>query len=138
LGVSGTITSQILKTVSGITTNTVIVEGGINNLVFGSGDQIILNYTYILQAIPSTKKVIVVGIIPIDEAQLRISRPTDTETNAQIAAINAQLVALCKSFPNCTPALQVMSKSMTGLTVDGIHLTGAAAYQELLASLPSL
>lgn len=141
LGVSGTTTTQIRSQVANISSgsNRVVVEGGINNFAFGTVNQIVTDYQAIIESIPSSKQVIVIGIIPNDEAQLRISRPNDTQTNAQIAAINAQLVTLCNSYPNCTPALGVMSMTMTGLTIDGLHLSSAASYQAVLSRvIPSL
>lgn len=141
LGVSGTTTTQIRSQVAsiGAGVNRVVVEGGINNFAYNTVSQIIPDYQAIIESIPTSKQVVIVGIVPNDEAQLHISRPGDTQTNAAIAAINAQLVTLCNSYPNCTPAVGVMNKNMTGLTTDGIHMNGLGAYQSLFASiLPSL
>ena len=131
LGVSGEVVAQIAAQVRSIPTTAthVLVEGGVNDLARGgSASDVIKGYAAILHSIPSDKRVIVVGILPIDEALI----PPGVRTllnNSRIAAINAQIASLCASLPNCTPARGLMSTDMSGKTVDGIHLK-AATYRE--------
>ena len=111
----------------------VLIEGGVNNLLLGTAPDIVPGYAAMLRAIPSDKKVILGGILPVDEAALRADWPP-LVNNAKIANINAQLVALCASFSNCTSAKSVMAMDMTGKTVDGIHLKHST-YQEWAARI---
>jgi lysophospholipase L1-like esterase len=131
LGVSGEVVAQIAAHVRSIpsTATHVLVEGGVNDLARGgSASDVIKGYAAILHSIPRDKRIIVVGILPVDEALI----PPGVRTllnNSRIAAINAQLVSLCASLPNCTPAHALMSMDMSGKTMDGIHLK-AATYRE--------
>lgn len=102
----------------------VLVEGGTNDLVGLDDDSnIVPGYTTILEKLTPTKRVILIGIPQIDEAALEIAHPGWTKylNNARIAAQNAKLIALCKSYTNCNPAIAVMSQSQVGHTIDGIH-----------------
>jgi len=79
---------------------TVVLEGGINDLPFGRGfdTQIVDNYRAMLQAIPTTARVLLVGILPVDETA-PFTRPGWT---ARIAHINQALTALCLAQQHCT------------------------------------
>jgi lysophospholipase L1-like esterase len=140
LGVAGYVVAQIGSRVSAIpsTATHVVIEGGVNNLLQGSAADIVPGYAAMLQSIPSNMRVIVVGIMPVDEAALRPGWLLRLVDNTKIAALNAQIASVCVSFPNCVPASSVMSMNMTRRTVDGIHLK-ATTYQEWAALLtPSL
>ena len=112
----------------------VLVEGGINDLARGRVSDIVLGYAALLRSIPSSKRVIVIGVLPIDEALLPPLDARKIFNNSTIAEINAQIVSVCTSFTNCVPARALMSMNMSGKTIDGIHLT-ASAYGEWPAML---
>lgn len=122
LAVSGNMTPQILASVAHIPLNAsrVIVEGGINDLLNPNiPTNTVANYAAILAGIPKGAKVEVIGILPVNEAQLATNRDfAQFVDNTKIAALNAQIAPLCKgSCATLTvPALT---------TVDGIHPTPA-------------
>lgn len=139
LGVSGNTVAQINARVGSIPAGAthVIIEGGTNDLLgLGTDAGIVPGYSAMLNAIPSTKKVIVAGIPQVDESLLSANY-LQYLNNTKIAAVNAQLVTLCASYPNCTPASALMNLSMSGKTVDGIHLN-AAGYSAYIANLVPL
>ena len=71
LGVSGEVVAEIAAQVRSIPTmaTRVLVEGGVNDLAGGgSASDVIKGYASILHSIPSDKRIIVVGILPVDEA----------------------------------------------------------------------
>jgi lysophospholipase L1-like esterase len=123
LATSGYVVAQIRMKVPSIpgTATQVLIEGGVNDLFLGTASAIVPGYAAMLRSIPTDKQVVLAGILPVDEAALR-SDLSALIDNARIAAINAQLVALCRAFANCVPASSAMSMNMTGKTVDGIHL----------------
>lgn len=140
LGVSGNTVAQIAARVGSVPAGVthVLLEGGTNDLVgLGTDAGIIPGYTSILNAIASTKKVIVVGIPQVDEVALEAAHPGWTVylNNSKIAAVNAQIATLCASYSNCTVATAVMGLSMVGKTIDGIHpnAAGFAAITQALA-----
>lgn len=118
LAVSGHITSQILADVPHIPANarTVYVEGGINDMLNLIPGQIVPDYAKIIAGIPKGAQVKVIGILPVNEAQLATNRDfAKYVDNAKIAAINAQIAPLCTGRCSTVPA-------PTGVaTVDGIH-----------------
>jgi lysophospholipase L1-like esterase len=136
LGVSGEVVAQIADQVRSIPTKAthVLVEGGVNDLAKGASESdVISGYAAIMHSIPSDKRIIVVGILPVEESLI----PPGLRrllNNSKIAEINARLVSSCTSLPNCTPARTLMSMDMSGRTKDGIHLT-ASAYGEWPAML---
>ncbi len=121
LGVSGNTVAQINARVGSIPSGAthVVIEGGTNDLLgLGTDAGIIPGYTAMLNAIPSSKKVIVAGIPQVDESLLSANY-LQYLNNTKIAAVNAQLVTLCASYPNCSPAVGLMNLNMSGKTVDG-------------------
>ena len=132
LAVSGEVVSQIVARRGSASGSTIFIQGGTNDLYgLGSSAGIIPGYTTLLNSLNSTKRVIVMGIPRIDEVQLQVSHPGSVGllTNANIDALNAQLVTLCNSYSNCTPALDFMNWNVNGKTSDGIHFP-AATYPE--------
>lgn len=128
LGVSGASMSAIASQVASIPAGAthVLLEGGTNDLVgLGTDAGIIPNYTSIMNAIPVSKKVIVIGIPQVDEAQLNITHPgwISYLNNSLIHQQNVKISQLCRLHANCIVATGVMAKIATGLTVDGIHPT---------------
>lgn len=126
LGVSGNTVAQILARVGSVTGNHVFVEGGTND-AFGLGtwSGVMSGYKSILQSIGQSKRVIVVGIPPIDETQLLATWGAGTNNvlnNTNIASYNAQLASYCSGWVNCVIATQAMAMDMTGKTSDGIHI----------------
>jgi lysophospholipase L1-like esterase len=136
LGVSGEVVAQIADQVRSIPSSAthVMIEGGVNDLIRGGSDSdVIAGYAAIFRSISRDKRIIVMGILPVEE---RLIGPDLLKlvNNFRIAGINAQLASSCSSIPNCTPALSLMSMDMSGETRDGIHLT-AKAYREWPAML---
>lgn len=130
LGVSGYTIGQIAGQVGSIgSASHVFLEGGTNDLFGnGSGAPIMPTYKSILNSIPQTKKVVIVGIPPVDEVQLIASwGPTGPNVlnNTNIASYNAQLTAYCAGWVNCVIATQAIAMNMTGKTSDGIHIKSA-------------
>lgn len=137
LGVSGQTTAQIAARVGSIAASAthVMIEGGVNDYILNnSGAAIVAGYTTMLNAIPSTKRVILLGLPQVDEA---VISPADNLTNASINAANAQLITLCNSYPNCIPATAWMTMNRNGKTADGLHFT-AASYQDFATAVLTL
>lgn len=140
LGVSGNTVAQINARVSSIPAGAthIILEGGTNDLLgLGTDAGIIPGYTAMLNAIPSGKKVIIAGIPQVDESLMSANYLLYLN-NAKIAAVNAQLVTLCTSYPNCVPATDLMNLSMVGKTTDGIHFNEAGRSAWVAALLPTV
>lgn len=134
LGVSGQTTAQIAARVSSIAASAthVMIEAGVNDFILnGSGAAIVSGYTTMLNAIPATQRVILLGLPQVDEA---VINPADNLTNASINAVNAQLITLCNSYPNCIPATAWMTMNRNGKTADGLHFT-AASYQDFATAV---
>ena len=135
-GVSGNTMSQIAARVGsvpgGITH--LIVEGGTNDL-FGLADAsgIIPGYTTILNAIPQSVRVIVMGVAPFDATQLNTSwgGSVGLLDASHVNAVHFDLIDLCASYKNAVPAMASMLGNQNGLTSDGIHAAGVAYYQNL-------
>lgn len=127
LAVSGSMTPQILASVAHIPANArvVYVEGGINDFLNGTPGQITPTYAKILAAVPKGAQVKVIGILPVNEAQLAQNRDfLQFVDNQKIAAQNAQLAPLCNG--RCAVVPSPFGKSLpAGDSVDGIHLTPA-------------
>ena len=132
LGVSGNTAAQIAARIRYVPSNSthVVIEGGTNDMV--GNDQtsrIVPAYTSMLNSISPTKTVILAGVPQVDESLLA---PDDLAViyNSRIARVNADLVSLCVSYSNVIPAVDAMNLSMSGKTLDGIHLTlaGQRAY----------
>ena len=144
LGVSGNTTAQVLARVASIPASTthVVLQMGTNDLVgLGSDALILTNYTAMLNAIPSTMVVIVLGILPVDDAALlAFYGPTYPPylNNTQIHLQNTLISKLCNTYSNCVPASGIMAKSMVGKTSDGIHPTAVADIEIIKALLPLL
>src|SRR5258707_15526312 len=99
LAVSGNMTPQILASVARIPPNAAVVyvEGGINDLLNPNlGANTVADYAKILATIPKTSQVKVIGILPVNEAQLAHNRDfLQYVDNAKVAALNAQIAPLC-------------------------------------------
>jgi lysophospholipase L1-like esterase len=139
LGVSGNTVAQIQARIGTISAGAdhIVIEAGTNDLVgLGDGSNIIPGYTAMLNSLAGTRQVIVAGIPNVDEAQLDITHPgwKPFLNNALIASYNTQLVTLCNSYANCSPATALMAMNMTGKTSDGIHPL-STAYTEFCALL---
>lgn len=119
LAVSGFTSGQILALeVPRIPPNAsrVVIEGGINDALNPQlGNNTAANYAAILAELPKSAKVSVVGILPINEAQIKPAF-VGFISNSAIAATDAQIATAC----HCT-LVPVPSIS----TVDGIHPTQA-------------
>lgn len=125
LAVSGTTTAEILQSVSRIPSGahgTVYVEGGFNNFAVGTQGRIVPDYSAILAALPKGLHVEVVGILPVNDAQIA---PMRNATNAIIAPVDAQIAGVCHA--NCTVVPSPVGKSLpANLNVgDGIHPNAA-------------
>lgn len=134
LGVSGQTTAQIAARVTSITASSthVMLEGGVNDFILNnSSTAIVPGFTTMLNAIPSTQRVILLGLPQVDEA---VVNPANNLTNARINAVNAQLITLCSSYPNCIPATAWMNMNRNGKTADGLHFT-AASYQDFATAV---
>jgi lysophospholipase L1-like esterase len=124
-GVSGNTMAQIYARIGDLPSDSthVILEGGTNDIVGLASDAGILpNYTAILNAIPGTMKVIVMGIPQVDESTMRTDYVSYL-TNAEIKRMNVLISDLCRTYSNCIPATGVMANPMVGKTYDGIHPT---------------
>lgn len=127
LAVSGATTGYILSAeVPRIPLNAsrVVIEGGINDALNPQlGNNTAANYAAILADLPKSAKVSVVGILPVNEAQLATNRDFALFVdNTKIAATNTQIAAACHCALATVPPVA---------TVDGIHPT--AAGQAVLA-----
>jgi lysophospholipase L1-like esterase len=143
LGVSGNTVTEVAASVGSIpsTATHVVIQGGTNDLVgLGTSAGIIPGYTSMLNAIPSTKKVIVYGIPPVDEDAMGIAHPGWTAylNNALIKEQNLAISEICRTHENCVIATGIMARKMTGKTTDGIHLTAASELGIIKALLPLL
>jgi len=125
LAVSGNMTTQILASVARIPANAsvVYVEGGINDMLNLVPGQVAPNYAKILAAIPSGARVKVIGILPVNEAQLAGNRDFLLYVdNQKIAAQNGQIAPLCTA--RCSLVPSPFGKSLpANAAIDGIHLT---------------
>jgi lysophospholipase L1-like esterase len=143
LGVGGNTAAQIASRVGSIsaTATHVVIQAGTNDLVgLGTAVGVIPNYTSMLNAIPSTTTVIVIGILPVDEVAELAFNPTYPPflNNALIKIQNIEISKLCRTYSNCVVATGIMDKIMTGKTVDGIHPTAAADLEIINALMPLL
>lgn len=120
LGVSGNTTAMMLARVGSIPSSAthVVIQGGTNDLL--NLFDPLPNYAAILNAIPSSKRVIVFGILPVDESAIRLDY-LPYLNNALIHQENVAISALCHTYANCVVATGIMAKPMKGKTVDGIH-----------------
>lgn len=143
LGHSGDTVAQTAALVGSIpsTATHVVIQTGTNDLLgLGTAAGVIPNYTSMLNAIPSTKTIIVLGILPVDEAQITISNPTYLPflNNTLIKIQNVEISKLCRTYSNCVVATGIMDKIMTGKTVDGIHPVASADVEIINALMPLL
>lgn len=121
LAVSGTLTSQILasEAKAPINTRVIYVEGGVNDFLNATPQQIVANYAKIIAAAPAGAQIKILGILPVNEQQLASNRDfLQFVDNQKIAAVNAQIASTCAMSARCSfiavPAVP---------TVDGIHPT---------------
>jgi lysophospholipase L1-like esterase len=138
LGVDGLTVAQIAARIRSVPSRAthVMIEGGTNDLLWLRTDiGIVPGYKSMLDAIPSSKQVIVAGIPQVDEAVINPGF-LPYLNNKQIARINARLVTLCASYSNCVAATDLMALEMRGKTTDGIHLN-AAGYAAFVAAIAS-
>lgn len=139
LGVSGTYTATMLThELPGIPANArlVIVEGGVNDFLPTSPtppSQIPSNYVKILAGIPSGAKIKLIGILPINDAQLRADFQPVLD-NARITATQAQIVPLCSGRCSVVPQPFGNSLPASDNIGDGVHLNvaGQAALAKAL------
>lgn len=118
LAVSGYTTTQILAgEVPHIPANAsrVVIEGGVNDFLNATPQNIVPDYAKILASMPKGAKVSVVGILPVNQSQLTGNFGQYVD-NTKIAATNAQIAATCRCALASVPPLT---------TVDGIHPTPA-------------
>lgn len=134
LGVDGDKTTQIQARLSSISSKTthVVLEGGTNDFFQAVDGNIIPAYTAILNSLTGSRKVLLLGIPPVDEAAMDQSR-LPFLNNSKITAKNAQLATLCASYANCF-MLSVRYMDMTGKAPDGVH-PYQWAYQEIAARI---
>lgn len=117
----------------------VVLEGGINDIRRGAifDAKIAGHYRDMMKAAAGTPRIFMVGILPIDERSLDKSY---SGYNDRIAAVNAQLRALCASEARCrmvdTSAMVDNTGNLrTDFTRDGRHLNavGLAAMRRVLS-----
>ncbi len=80
------------------TASSIILEVGINDFPLKTTDDIIDQYTEIINAIPSNIHIVLSAIMPIDSEF--ISSKDRSNTNIQI--LNKGLQSICASYKNCT------------------------------------
>ncbi len=139
LGVSGTTTAQILASLAKAPVNArvIYVEGGVNDFLNADASQIVLNYVKIIAAAPMGAMIKVIGIIPVNEAQLAANRDfLQFVDNQKIADANAQIGAACAMSRRCSvvPAPFGQNLPTTATVGDGIHLN-AEGYETLNAAI---
>lgn len=124
LAVSGTTTEQILASTARIPANAsrVYIEGGINNYLFGTQARIAPDYAAILAALPRAAHAEVIGILPVNDAQIAANRNVN---NALIAATNARIAPLCGAGCSLVPSPFGKSLLATQNVGDGIHPNAA-------------
>jgi GDSL-like Lipase/Acylhydrolase family len=143
LGVGGQDTTSIKKQVASIpaTTTHVLLEGGINNYFLGTSASIFTDYAAILDAIPASMRVIVLGITQVDESAYGAEHQVwkTLFSNPRIADTDFQINALCASHSNCVVATEAQNLSMVGRTIDGLHpnAAGYAALAPLISAIVS-
>jgi hypothetical protein len=134
LGVGGQDTTSIKKQVASIpaTTTHVLLEGGINNYFLGTSASILTDYAAMLDAIPASMRVVVLGITQVDESAYSDEHQVwkTLFSNPQIADTDSRINALCASHSNCVVAAEAQNLSMVGRTIDGLH-PNAAGYTAL-------
>lgn len=115
LAVSGYTTSQILAMEAPripVNASRVVIEGGINDMLNPQlGNNTAANYGAILSHVPAGARVSVVGILPVNQAQLSGNFGQYVD-NTKIAATNMQIAATCHCALASVPPLT---------TLDGIH-----------------
>jgi lysophospholipase L1-like esterase len=119
----------------------VVLEGGVNDLPFGEtyDADISRNYRAALSSVPVDVRVILLGILPVDESTPK-ARPG---WNRRAVIINERIRQVCATFLNCT--FDDMRSSLTSadgnllsefhVQGDGIHLNERAYRQVLIPSL---
>jgi lysophospholipase L1-like esterase len=124
LGVSGETSRMIARRLANVLDKNVqhvFIEGGVNDFMYGSDDEIVGNYKLMIETVSDGTAVYLIGILPVDMAALindfrqRISLP-------KIRKINNDIRILCKSYANCHWIPNFESKDMSGMTTDGLHL----------------
>jgi lysophospholipase L1-like esterase len=136
LGIGGQTSTQIANRIgSAVGSPMLLLEGGINNL--NDPDQIVADYTAMLNAIPATTTIFFLGIIQLDEAQIAaVIGPGASPAlhNSNVNAVDARLNALCATHPNCHVQTAAQTGSMVGLTQDGIH-PNQAGYSAIVSRI---
>lgn len=134
LGVGGQTSTQIAARVGTIPAGTalLLLEGGINNL--GDPDQIVADYTMMLNGISPNVTIFFLGIIQLDEQQLAITIPNSNLSNVKVNEVVARINAVCLTHPNCQPQIAAQKGSMTDLTQDGLH-PNSAGYQAIASRI---
>jgi hypothetical protein len=134
---SGYTLNQILGFVGSIppATTHVILQGGTNDLL--RYIPVIPGYKALLDAIPSTMRVIVIGVLPVDDPVVKLGF-RDAENSVTIRGVNLQIVELCRSYHNCVVATGIMAMPMKGKTVDGIHPLAQTDNEIIGALMPLL
>jgi len=140
LGVGGQDTTSIRKQIALIPPNTthVLLEGGINNYFLGTSGAILPDYAAMLDAIPASMRVVVLGITQVDESHYGVQGQIwkTRFSNSTIAATDLRIDELCARHRNCVVAAEAQNLGMTGRTIDGLHpnAAGYAALAPLIAS----
>jgi lysophospholipase L1-like esterase len=133
LGIGGQTSTQIASRIgSAVGSPMLLLEGGINNL--NDPDQIVADYTGMLNAIPPTTTIFFLGIIQLDEGPLPVNYAALNLSNAKVNAVDARLNALCATHPNCHVQIAAQTGSMVGLTQDGIH-PNQAGYSAIVSRI---
>jgi lysophospholipase L1-like esterase len=133
LGIGGQTSTQIAARIgSAIGPPMLLLEGGINNL--NDPDQIVADYTAMLNAIPPTTTIFFLGIIQLDEGPLPVNYAALNLSNAKVNAVDARLNDLCAAHPNCHVQTAAQTGSMVGLTQDGIH-PNQAGYSAIVSRI---
>lgn len=121
LAVSGTTTAEILQSVQRIPLDAsrIYIEGGFNNFAVGTQGQIVPDYRAILAELPKSAHAEIIGILPVNDAQIAAIRHAN---NATVSAVDVQIAAACHCALIQPPYKSLPPNFNIG---DGIHPNAA-------------
>lgn len=96
---------------------TVIVEGGINDVLNGESDDAIVAHYRSAIVVHKGRRVRVVGVLPVDPDKMRDGF-AQYATKERVSRLNERLSALCERYTHCAMATWDFDPRHT---VDGIH-----------------
>lgn len=133
LGKSGAPSAEIANMVVPASVKTVVIEGGINDVLSGWPDEGIFSAYRKAIASHSGRKVVAVGILPVSPEKM----PHDYAnyaTRERVARVNAEVERICLSFPHCSWIGTVSGLDPERHTTDGIHLNDDGRSAVLMAA----